>query len=263
MKRLFTPLIFFLLLCPGRAAGEDLLVITESNPPFTLNETCGPAGIATDLFLLMAKRSGLDVKRPDIRFWPWARGYQEIREKPNVILFATARTGEREAQFRWIGPIATLRSGLIALKSRRLAIKDPVSAAWRYRYGTIRSSASEQDLINRGVPPAWLERVHDRALNIRKLVNGHIDVLVGNEANTLYTIRRLGLDPNDFEMVCPLMTTDLYYAASPDLDPSMVQKLQTALDSLKADGTAARITAQYRQERAGRPFREEMLQAQQ
>ncbi|WFS62194.1 transporter substrate-binding domain-containing protein [Pseudodesulfovibrio thermohalotolerans] len=246
MKRLFIPLIFLLLLGPDPVAASDLLVITESNPPFTFNETGGPAGIATDLFLLMAKRAGLDVKRSDIKFWPWARGYQEIREKPNVILFATARTGEREAQFRWIGPIATLRSGLIALKSRRLVITDPVWGAWRYRYGTIRSSASEQELTSQGVPPAWMERVHDRVLNIRKLVNGHIDVLVGNETNTYHTIRRLGLDPNDFEMVYQLMTTDLYYAASLDMDPDVVNRLQTALDSLKADGTAARIAVQYR-----------------
>ncbi|WP_338668383.1 substrate-binding periplasmic protein [Pseudodesulfovibrio methanolicus] len=246
MYRLCTLLILFLLLGPGPAGAADVRVITENNPPLNFAGTGGPSGLATDLFLLMAGRAGLKVARKDIQVWPRARGYREIQEKSDVILYAMARTAAREKLFRWIGPIMPLHTSLFALKSRGIVIKDPVKGAWEYRYGTIRSSASEQELIRLGVPPHRLESVHDRTLNIRKLLLGHIDIMVANEPATFYSIRRMDLNPDDFEPVYRLMSSNLYYAASRDLDPALVLRLQSALDGLKADGTAARIIESYR-----------------
>jgi ABC-type amino acid transport substrate-binding protein len=246
MHRLYTLLVLFLLLGPAPAGAADVRVITENNPPLSFSGTGGPSGLATDLFLRMADRAGLRVERRNIGIWPWARAYREILEKPDVILFSMARTAEREKLFRWIGPIMPLRTSLFAMKSRGIVIKDPVKGAWKYRYGTIRASASEQKLIRLGVPPYRLESVHDRTLNIRKLVQGHIDIMVANEPATFYSIRRMRLNPDDFEPVYRLMSSDLYYAASRDLDPALVLRLQSALDSLKADGTAGRIIENYR-----------------
>ena len=36
---------------------------------------------------------------------PWARGYAMVQKEPNHMLFAMARTPERENQFKWVGPI--------------------------------------------------------------------------------------------------------------------------------------------------------------
>ncbi|OIQ49505.1 Bacterial extracellular solute-binding protein, family 3 [Pseudodesulfovibrio hydrargyri] len=246
MRRLCPLLILFLLLGPVAAGAEGVRVITEFNPPFNFDTRDGASGIATDLFLRMADRAGLKMARKDIRVWPWARGYKEILEKPDVILYAMARTPGREGLFQWIGPIMPLHSGLFALRDRKIVIKDPVEDAGQYRYGTMRASASEQELVRRGLPPGRMDSVHDRAMNIRKLVQGRIDILVSNEPATFYTIRQMGLDPDKFEVVHRLMSVDLYFAASPDMDPAVVRRLQSALDGLKADGTVARIIKSYR-----------------
>jgi len=246
MRRLYPLLILFLLLGPFPAGAGAVRVVTEFNPPFNFDTPDGPSGIATDLFLRMAARAGIRVERRDILVWPWARGYREIREKSDVILFATARTPKREHMFRWIGPIMSLNSGMVALKARKIVIRNPVESAGLYRYGTMRDSASEQKLVRLGVPPGRMDSVHDRTLNIRKLVQGHIDVMVANEPATFYTIRQMGLDPDDFEMVYRLMSVDLYYAASRDMDPDVLRRLQAALDSLRADGSVARIIEKYR-----------------
>jgi ABC-type amino acid transport substrate-binding protein len=245
MKRLCPLLILFLLLGPVAAVAQGVRVVTEFNPPFNFDTREGPSGIATDLFLLMADRAGLKMTRKDIRVWPWARGYKEIREKPDVILYSMARTPRREHLFQWIGPIMPLHSSLFALKSRGIVITNPADSAGQYRYGTMRASASEQEMLRLGVPPGRMDSIHDRTLNIRKLIQGHIDVLASNEPATLYTIRRMGLDPDKFEVVYRLMSVDLYYAASPDLDPAVVRRLQTALNELKADGTVDSIIKSY------------------
>jgi polar amino acid transport system substrate-binding protein len=246
MRRLCPLLILLFLFGPAPAGAQEVRVVTEFNPPFTFDTRDGASGIATDLFLRMAARAEIDVERKDIRVWPWARGYKEILEKSDVILYAMARTPGRERLFQWIGPIMPLHSSLFALKARGITIKDPAEEAGLYRYGTMRASASEQKMIQLGVPAGRMDSVHDRKLNIRKLLQGHIDVLVGNEPATLYTIRQMGLDPAQFEVVHRLMSVELYYAASLDMDPSLVRRLQAALDSLRADGSVERIIARYR-----------------
>jgi len=245
MRRLCPLLILLLLLGPAAAEAGGVRVLTEFNPPFNFDTREGPSGIATDLFLRMADRAGIEVERKDIRVWPWARGYKEMLEKPDVILYAMARTSGREDLFQWIGPIMPVNSSLFAMKSHKIVIRDPVESAGLYRYGTMRASASEQMMTEMGVPAGRMDSVHDRKLNIRKLVQGHIDVLASNETATWYTIRQMGLDPNRFEVVYRIMCNDLYYAASPDMDPAVVQRLQSALDSLRADGSVARIIENY------------------
>jgi ABC-type amino acid transport substrate-binding protein len=245
MRRLLPLLLLFLLFGPVAAGAQGVRVLTEYNPPFNFDTRSGASGIATDLFLRMVDRAGLDVRRKDIRVWPWARGYKEILEKPDVILYSMARTPAREPLFQWIGPIMPLHSSLFALKSRGIIIKDPAESAGQYRYGTMRASASEQEMVRIGVPLGRMDSVHDRTLNIRKLVQSHIDVLVGNEPATLYTIRRMGLAPDKFEVVYRLMSVDLYYAASLDMDPAIVRRLQDALNALRADGTIDRIIERY------------------
>ncbi|XXJ21257.1 substrate-binding periplasmic protein [Desulfovibrio caledoniensis] len=245
MRRLCPLLILFLLLGPVAAGAEGVRVITEYNPPCSLDTRNGASGIATDLFLLMADRAGLEMAREDIRVWPWARGYKEILEKTDVILYAMARTPGREGLFQWIGPVMPLHFSLIALKDRKVVIKDPVEGAGQYRYGTMRASASEQELIRLGVPPGRMDSVHDTTLNLRKLVQGRIDVVAGTESALFYTIRKMGLEPDTFEVVHRLMSANFYFAASRDMDPAIVCRLQAALDGLRADGTVDAIIQSY------------------
>jgi polar amino acid transport system substrate-binding protein len=239
-------LFIFMLLSQLPASAAELRVISESNPPFNYENLGQPTGIATDIFLLMADLAGMHLSRQDIDIWPWARGYQEIQKKSDVILFSMAKTETRKDLFQWIGPIMPLYGSLIALKERNIHISDPVKDAKSYRFGTIRASASEQYLIGSGIELKSLHPVHDLRLNASKLHEKRIDIMVANESAAFYTIRQMGYDPADFEVVHRMLPSLLYFAASRDMDPAIVQRLQTALDQLKADGTVERIINEYR-----------------
>ena len=41
----------------------------------------------------------------NIRVLPWARAVKNIDHKPDHILFAMARTAEREMKYQWVGPL--------------------------------------------------------------------------------------------------------------------------------------------------------------
>jgi len=217
------------------AYAQDITVITEFNPPFNFGSQEHPTGIATEIFVRMARRAGLNLKRQDIRIWPWARGYEEIQKRPNVILFAMARTKSREDLFQWIGPIMPLKSTIIARADSDISITDLRTDARRYRIGTIRDSASEQYLIKNGANPDDLQRVHDIRLNIKKLMEGRIDLMLVMEATLLHTIQSMGLTSDEFEVVHTLFSADLYYATSKDMHPDTVQRLQQALDDLRTE----------------------------
>ena len=58
------------------------------------------------------KRSGTPYH---LHFLPWARAYTYGLEKPQHCVFSTSRTAEREALFKWVGPVSQIDWVLYAL----------------------------------------------------------------------------------------------------------------------------------------------------
>ena len=53
---------------------------------------------------------------------PWARGYRMATTQPDVGLFVTVRTPERETLFRWVGPIISTSTTLYARSGEALPV---------------------------------------------------------------------------------------------------------------------------------------------
>lgn len=239
--------ILVAILCFSLPAwGADLLVLTEYNPPFSYEENEQVTGTCAKIFHEMAQIAGIAVKPKDIELWPWARAYRELQTAPNVILFPTARTEARENLFQWIGPIFDFDCALVSLKENRVIINDIKEDSNKYAIGTIRDTAPEQRLIALGVDPDRLQRVHDLALNIKKLADGRIDTLLFNEPAIMYTIKELGLNTDAYEVSHVLFSVSLYYAASKDMSPETISKLQSALDQMKESGRVEEIMSGFR-----------------
>lgn len=246
MNRYIYILFFILLtLTPARSGAGELVVLTENNPPFNFPEHGELKGLSTDILLEMAKTSGIKIERKDIQIWPWARSYAELETKDNVILYSMARLKNREKHFQWIGPIMEFRSVLIALKTRGIRIHNLVQDSYRYTIGTTRKSGSEQYLLRKGVPPGRLQAIHNLELNVQKLHEGRVDLLAITEPAFWHFVKTSRLDPKSFEIVHVLLENDLYFAASKDMNPTVVRKLQKALDRIKTSGKFKSITDKY------------------
>lgn len=234
-----------LTLSVSDAMAARLLVLTEHSPPLSYEQNGRLLGVSTDIFLEMCRRSEIDVTRKDIRIWPWARSYDEALHSPDVVLYSMARTMEREALFQWVGPIMDVRCTVVARKRTKMEIDDIRQSVIDYRIGTVPKSAPELRLIEMGVGTGQLHRVHDMKLNVKKLAEGRIDALIFNEPAIFHTIKGLGLDPDDYEVVKTIMEFPLYYAISRDTNPELVNKLQESLDLMKAEGGIKQIRARY------------------
>ena len=141
----------FLALAASVVPAAALEVMTEENAPFNFTEEGVVRGIGVDLFVAAMREAGRPFEAASIRFVPWARAYDTVRETPDTMLFSMARTEEREPLFAWVGPIQTVQIGVLALRSRGIAIASPAALA-SYRIATVRDGAPEQLLLKAGVP---------------------------------------------------------------------------------------------------------------
>ena len=79
-------------------------------------EDGAPTGFAIDLLHLVWQKTGTPVQ--PVSILPWARGYYLLTQKPNVVLFSTARTEARNPLFKWACPIGYAEIVLMGLASR-------------------------------------------------------------------------------------------------------------------------------------------------
>ncbi|MGF1528880.1 MAG: substrate-binding periplasmic protein [Candidatus Competibacterales bacterium] len=228
---------WFAPLSHGQAASlDDLTIYTEFFPPFNYADDQGKLeGISVDLLETLLARAGSSLTREDMALVPWARGYREVQDKPNTLLFSMARTPAREELFQWIGPISDIKYSIIALKSSNLAIQTPEDLQG-IRFGAIRDDIGMTLLESNGIPRDTQQLVARNEQNIEKLVRGRIDAWVYDEAVAIWLLRQTQYPLDQFEIVYNLSVTPLYIAAQKETPPQVVETLQQALDDLRQTG---------------------------
>lgn len=219
-----------------------LTLLSEENPPFNYTEKGKLAGSAADIVRDMAIRAGVPVK---FEVLPWDTAFVRAQGEREICLFATARLENRERLFLWVGPIAmnlwaVFGKGDFAPSIRTL--KDLVP----YRIGTVLRDAKAEFLRENGVND--LRSVRDDALNPPLLFlprdnPDHIDLWITG----LYSAREVAkaAKVTDIKLVFIASEQPLFLACSPQTDRKVVKAMADALETMKADGSFKRITAEY------------------
>lgn len=227
------------------ASAGSLAAFAVNNPPFNYMDGDRVAGVATDVFLEMAKEAGIPLERTDIEMLPWKRAYRETLSNPDTLFFSVGRIASREDEFQWIGPLYDLRCVLVARKNRNVVISDLVRDSERYAIGTVSGSAPERLLLGKGVSPKRLQGTSNLELSLKKLHESRVDAILFSEPTIRFLSRQMGMDPNELEVVCVLDSVPLYYAANRKMDPSLVARLQKALDDISSSGRLQEMLGSY------------------
>lgn len=240
--RLFA--VVFLFCGASLARAEALVLLTENLAPFNMSVNGsnfakgeGVSGISADILRAVCQRA--EVECQQILRFPWQRVYQQTLEDGGYGLFSTARTQEREALFKWVGPIATNHWVLLARGDSPIQLANLQDAA-RYRIGGYKGDAKTQFLLDRGLSVQTTLRDNE---NARKLDKGQIDLWVTSEQAGRYMARQEGID--NLRVVQRLHAAELYLALNRQTPTELVQKLQTALDALRAEGVLQAIETRY------------------
>ncbi|MGY3961934.1 substrate-binding periplasmic protein [Aeromonas popoffii] len=237
---------YLLLMSNLGSAQADLAkleYLTEESPPYNFSDEAGqPSGLAVELLQMVWQRSGTPAQ--PIRILPWARGYNLLTHKPNVVLFSIARTDTRAPQFKWACPIDDAEYILLAHKQRPISLTTPAQMN-AYLISAVRADASAQLLLNRGMDESRIIPAKRLSQALRMLVSGRTDLLATSKLAGYDAIDELKLNPDDFNVALVLDAEALCYAFSPQVDDSVVKQFQHALTGALASPEFQRLRIKY------------------
>ncbi|WP_445938092.1 substrate-binding periplasmic protein [Pseudomonas sp.] len=240
--RLFTAV--WLLCAVSLARAEPLVLLTENLPPFSMAASGGNfakdadvRGISSDTMRALCSKAQLECQM--ILRFPWDRQYKQALENKGYGVFSTARTPERESLFKWVGPIAVSDWVLLAKVDSTISLNS-LEQASAYRIGGYRDDAISQFLIERGVTVQT--SLQDKE-NLNKLEKGLIDLWATDEAGGRYQAKLSPLGA--LKVVHRFNSADLYLALNKETPDDVVQKLQKALDDMRAQGELGKIKHGY------------------
>ncbi|WP_460132146.1 substrate-binding periplasmic protein [Pseudomonas sp. S1_E04] len=250
---MFKHLLFALastsLLLAGSARAEapsdaSLVLLTENFPPYNMAKNGknfardeNIEGIAVDIVRETFKRAGISYNLT-LRF-PWERIYKLALEKPGYGVFVMARLPDREALFKWVGPIGPDDWVLLAKADSKIQLAD-LEQARGYRIGAYKGDAIADTLTKQGLKPVVVLRDQD---NAQKLLEGQIDLWATGDPAGRYLARQVGV--TGLKTVLRFNSAQLYLALNKEVPDEMVTKLQAALDELRKSGRIDQIMAQY------------------
>jgi polar amino acid transport system substrate-binding protein len=216
--------------------------ISEESAPDNFTENGVLKGVSVEVLHEIWKIMG--VSRQPVEVLPWARGYRETLEMPGTVLFATARIPEREALFKWVGPIRTSRFVLIAHRNSKIWISSPQELQ-DYKIGTVIDDIGEKLLTDLGIPLSKLDRATSSIQNLEKFRKGRFELMPFSESGVSTVLKSQGMNPKNYRVVYTLSEKQIHFAFHKDTPDSTVLKFQQALDTLKKNGTISRILKKY------------------
>jgi polar amino acid transport system substrate-binding protein len=173
----------------------------------------------------------------------WGDAYKIATTSPNVILFSTTRTKERESQFSWIGPIGRYNDVFYGKQNSGITIKKIGDAKKTGKIGVVRGWFSEQFLKDQGF--INLESVDKPAENVTKLMKGDIALCAFTDTTAPEIFKEAGFSINQAEKVFTIQSYDYYIAISKGTPKSVVKAWQSGFSKLKKDGTLKKIKKKW------------------
>jgi polar amino acid transport system substrate-binding protein len=232
--------ILLILLLPAIGGTQQLTIISENNPPFNFVKNGKLTGSSMEIVREMMRRMNRTEK---IQILTWARGYNLALTQPDVVLFSTARTGQREDLFHWVGPLYRVRFGFYARKGSGLRLASLEDAKKVGAIATYKNDVREQLLKARGFTN--LDSSKSPASNLKKLMSGRVDLWLFSNLGVPRVANQIGVDPNQLELVLPFKDYYAYIAISKGTSQAVVKKWQDVLVEMKRDGMFEKISRQW------------------
>ncbi|TBW50549.1 transporter substrate-binding domain-containing protein [Marinobacter halodurans] len=239
-------LLMCLLAAPAARADNTLFrIFTENYPPYNVSETGKNfahkrediGGICTEMVeALMANTP----YKYEMKMRDWSFAYRWVQEHKNHALFCTARTDDREDQFQWVGPLASIRWTLFAAPDSNIKLKS-LEDAKDMKIAGYKGDVMTDYLLKKGFNVT--ASVTDEQ-NPRRLVLGQVDLWVTDGLVGPLVAKENG-DIAGLRPVLVFRETPMYLAVSNQTDPALVAKLQAGLDKAREDGTIDAIKERY------------------
>jgi polar amino acid transport system substrate-binding protein len=222
-------------------ADPMISVATESWPPFNYQAADGKIiGRATSKVHRIFELAGIDHQ---INLYPWARAYHLASTQPNTAIYTIIRTPSREDLFQWVCPLQKPARHFFFRQNQRTDIKiDTLKAAKNYHIGVTRNGFDQQYLQKNGfIEGHDFEVAASDEVNLKKVLKGRLDVVIGTEFAILEYLQRVGRDKHEMVKVYAIDASSLYpncLAFGLQTPKTTVDKVRKALKQFNAHQTA-------------------------
>jgi len=223
-------------LSSARASATELWTVASDQnfPPYNFTLKGKRTGVDTQIIEAVLKRIGVSpIHRP----MSWDEVVQAIDTNQVDLAFQFIASPERKEKYRLVGPFRTGETVLVTTKGRSFDIKD-IADLRSYRVGTIRGFTYEPS-FDRDAEIRKLAGAN-ATTNIRRLLNGRVDILIGDRQSLLYSADEDG----KLDSVAVLDMKIGYfprYVAFPRQRAEKAERFEKAMNELIADGTVDRI----------------------
>jgi len=219
---------------PGAAppASSGLRIITEVYPPYNFVDKDGNVtGQSTEIVQAILGKTDTQAV---IKVMPLSEGLALAQKGPKVVIYSLNRTPQRENLFKWVGPIGNYEQAFYALKGSTITVSKLEDAKKAKNIGVYEGDAGAQFLASQGFTNLDESLTDTEAL--QKLVDGTVQLWLGNKEGLAITAEQAGVNPADLVMLpTVVIRADLYIAFSKDVSDSTVKAWQNALDALKQE----------------------------
>lgn len=168
-----------------------------------------------------------------IREVSFAQGMSDLASRPDAVFFNVYRTPQREARFKWVGPLQREVDYLYGLKGTTIVGLDaaktvPVICA-------VDGSQHHNALLARGFANVVAAPTYRECFT--RLKSGGATLAVSSDETLLQKLHAAGIPVADIHRVPePLVQSAGYIAFSPQVDDAVIRRWQAALNGLIASG---------------------------
>ena len=237
-------ILLWLLALPAEtqplASHAGVLLLTEEWPPYNYVEQGRLSGASVRIVQALLRELG---RSDPIRVYPSQRAKLLLESQPRSMMFSMFRTPQREAQYKWIGPIGRdaiyfyQRKGS-PLQVRTLQDAKTVSVIACRQAGLVFNLLTAAGFTNLDATAYTGRQVYS------KLLRGRAELAISDSPlGVQYLLQQMGLPEDVLQQTqVKVVESDLYIAASLDFPDSEIALWQQALDRLRARGEIERLS---------------------
>ncbi|WPN60489.1 MULTISPECIES: substrate-binding periplasmic protein [unclassified Pseudomonas] len=228
------------LLIAYNACGASLpleLYIPDA-PPLTFVDGSQGHGMVGEAVLTAIANAGYVAH---VHGLPWARSQKHVSEKQDMLIAPLSRTPEREDRFTWIASIMPMERAFFSLER---PVESFEQAKKTYRViGVGLGSAQEEILRTQGFSDDQIYPLTIGDNPAQMLLKGRIDAWFNGIPESRYIWTKVS--EQKLRMSPVMSRAELYLACSKLCSAQLVQDLREAVETLRKDGTLARIQKSY------------------
>lgn len=210
---------------------QTMLYTTENYPPANYFDGEQLAGVSVELLHDMWR--SLKLPQAQIEVLPWTRGYRQLETKSNAMLFTMSRTKEREAKFKWVGPVFSSTHVLVTKSKAPIKISE-VKEVYEYNVATVRGDISEKSLHEINFPNDKMAKVANVKQAFLLLKNDRVELVMLSIHALHHVLADLHESKNRYKIVWQVNKIGNYFAFNKAVPDYFIAEFQQTLDSLEA-----------------------------